>query len=219
MANSSNNRVVNSNMTSARRWGWPGMLLLTIGGLLPPACIGERPGSCSTQSDCATGQFCGGSGFCETECRQDFDCPCGSKCALGCGICLRDDGLGPATCFPFQRGIGTDEVLGACRNRAAGSGNAGSLDASENTSAEGGEGNSIPRNCPLKLATIPSCVLSPPAQPLPDAGPIMDAAGGAPVDMDASSAGTGGTPSGGAPDTGGSNAGGTSGTGGAGGVQ
>jgi hypothetical protein len=96
------------------RRGW----LIWAALLVPVAhgCIGDRSSRCELSSDCDSG-FCSDSGFCDQECRNNADCPCGSTCETSCGICVRLDGTGPATCFPFERGLNTEEVLGVCRFR------------------------------------------------------------------------------------------------------
>ncbi len=88
---------------------------LGLAAPLGAGCVGQRAEVCQVNSDCAAGTVCSGEGFCTWECAQDQDCPCGSFCARTCGLCVRDDFLGPATCFAFQNGLDTDAVLGACR--------------------------------------------------------------------------------------------------------
>ncbi|MCA9640450.1 MAG: hypothetical protein H6718_16365 [Polyangiaceae bacterium] len=34
---------------------------------------------------------------------------------MTCGVCIRDDGKAPATCFGKQHGLSDAELLGACR--------------------------------------------------------------------------------------------------------
>jgi len=81
-----------------------------------PACVTHSQSSCERQSDCAGSGFCSNAGFCESECKVSTDCPCGSFCAEGCNICVRDDLSGPATCFAFNRGLTVAEALGTCRS-------------------------------------------------------------------------------------------------------
>jgi hypothetical protein len=88
-------------------------ILASLAFFALPGCIGDRPDSCQKQSDCPAG-FCSGNGFCESECTSTLDCPCGSFCAPGCQICIRNDQTGPATCFPFNTGLTNSELLGAC---------------------------------------------------------------------------------------------------------
>lgn len=80
------------------------------------SCVAARPETCTYANECPQG-FCDSQGFCQSECKQDIDCPCGSTCAASCGICLRNDALGqgPATCFPLRNGLDTRDVLGVCR--------------------------------------------------------------------------------------------------------
>jgi hypothetical protein len=92
-------------------------LTCLLGGLLllDLACIGHRPRRCSAHTDCAADQeFCDTRGFCQQECSQMADCPCGSYCATGCGLCIRVDNRGPGTCFGVESGLGVQEVLGVC---------------------------------------------------------------------------------------------------------
>jgi hypothetical protein len=105
-------------------------------------------------------------GYCRAECVRDQDCPCGSTCAPSCGICIRDDLRGPATCFPFANGLATTDVLGACRADVADGGSVprvksrSRVDAGQ--SADGGV-------CPPRVIDQPSCAESPPRRF--DAGP------------------------------------------------
>ncbi len=79
------------------------------------SCIGSRPRTCSNQSDCSSlGAVCDGHGFCATECTTDGDCPCNSFCAAGCGICVRNDLAGTATCFGQNRDMTPEAILHAC---------------------------------------------------------------------------------------------------------
>jgi hypothetical protein len=89
-----------------------GLLLL----FATTGCVSHSEDACQKQSDCDGHGFCGGAGFCESECIKSTDCPCGSFCAPGCNICVRDDLAGPATCFAFNRGMTVAEVLGVCRS-------------------------------------------------------------------------------------------------------
>lgn len=90
------------------------MHFLALAGVLGPAgCIGERPEKCTYHSDCRD-SFCSAQGFCVSECDQDRDCPCGSVCVKGCGLCVREDGAGLATCFAINRGVSAAEALGSC---------------------------------------------------------------------------------------------------------
>jgi hypothetical protein len=96
-------------------WGW---CCLVGSCLVVPSCIAHRPDKCSESSDCTDG-FCNARGFCESECTANIDCPCGSWCATSCGICIRDDLKGPATCEPSGHGLSTKDVLGVCREAIA----------------------------------------------------------------------------------------------------
>jgi hypothetical protein len=134
--------------------------IAVVGLVLPLGCVGSRPNSCRLNSDCATGSFCDGDGFCYQECRKDSDCPCGSTCSGACGICVRDDHLGPATCVPFQHGLTTAEVLGACLRSTSGPAPAASEgSAGENEMASV---DASTRQCPLVIPTLPLCLPSPP---------------------------------------------------------
>jgi hypothetical protein len=60
----------------------------------PPllACIGDRCGACSVDSDCACGHYCA-AGECHAGCTGDGDCPSGGRCDTGtgrCALCLVD---------------------------------------------------------------------------------------------------------------------------------
>ena len=117
------------------------------------ACIGTRPQTCGTHGECAGG-ICNAQGFCETECSVSKDCPCGSLCRPSCGLCVRVDLAGPATCFAFQRGLNTPGVLGVCRADIPDA----SPDGADASLAESEAGV-----CKSELPTLPSCLLSPPA--------------------------------------------------------
>jgi hypothetical protein len=123
------------------------------------ACIGGRPQTCTVTADCGAGSVCGTEGFCVAECQSSRDCPCGGFCATGCGLCVRFDLAGPATCFAFQEGLTTSDVLSACAGSA--------LDASTMLLSplpalqDGGA-------CLQPPLTLPMCVNSP---PLVDAAP------------------------------------------------
>jgi len=91
-----------------------GFGLVVIVGL---ACIARRPERCEQTSSCAVGSVCDGLGFCVSECKQDNDCPCGAYCNPGCGICLRQESGGLATCFAARHQLSAVETLGACRTR------------------------------------------------------------------------------------------------------
>lgn len=163
---------------------------LVVAALLPlgSSCISNRKAPCVRSSDCANG-YCGADGFCETECSRDEDCPCGSRCAIGCGICIRDDGTGPATCEPFDRGLSLAEILGVCRSAGAPQGGS----SPEITGPDGGtklDGGTL--MCVLEPVTSTSCALRAqvPEQPAtidagqttpntPDATESLDATGNA----------------------------------------
>ena len=96
----------------------PAVALLLSVAVLGTGCVVDRRAACRFHSDCDDG-YCAQTGFCRRECVEDEDCPCGSYCAAGCGICIRDDNAGPATCIPLDDGLTTDaEVTGACRLRS-----------------------------------------------------------------------------------------------------
>jgi hypothetical protein len=95
------------------RWAILGFFGLS--GTVGVACIGDHPKACTESSECQPGGICDGQGFCTHECRQDADCPCGSSCNRSCGICLRNDTGGLATCFAIERNVSVKEALGACR--------------------------------------------------------------------------------------------------------
>ena len=79
-------------------------------------CIGNRPRRCEQHSDCLPyDSVCSTRGFCAQECTRSEDCPCGSYCAEGCGICIRSDNVGAATCFASDTGLTAAETLGVCR--------------------------------------------------------------------------------------------------------
>ena len=176
----------------------PGLVALLLGGSLCAACIGQRPQVCQSNADCAFGTVCGGDGFCTWECAASNDCPCGSFCSPSCGLCIRNDFRGPATCFAFQNGLDTDAVRGACRadfpdgNQGAAATNGGvpvpqmapndaqlsessTGDASLATDSGDGAvalstGSDDSGECTLPLLTLPMCVSSPPI----DAQPVID---------------------------------------------
>jgi len=71
-------------------------------------------GLCTRQSECQRGTYCSNRGHCVRECTVNQDCPCGSRCATQCGLCLTTgDAPFPATCFAI--GSTVREILGACR--------------------------------------------------------------------------------------------------------
>lgn len=171
-------------------------------GFIPVACVGDPPNSCRLSSDCGAGAFCDGSGFCYSECRRDADCPCGSTCTASCGICVRDDQRGPATCLPFQHGLTTAEVLGACI-RPDGGVPAVADQRSPAAAGSKSDASTDSRDCPLELPTLPICLPSPPADAGSDAngggsgsGPSEGGVAGEPNGGGggADSSGTGGAP-------------------------
>ncbi len=96
--------------------------------LLVSACEPANP--CRNNSDCvlraADGSptdmragVCTMRGFCRRECEEHTDCPCGSFCASTCGLCMRNDGLGSATCFGHDNSYSDGELLGLCGHQAA----------------------------------------------------------------------------------------------------
>lgn len=111
------------------------------------ACVGERPRRCETHGDCAIeGAVCSTRGFCQRECEQDGDCPCGSYCAVGCGTCISLDNQGAATCFASDNGLDVRELVGACGRFL------------ENRSAERQDGGvcappTVPLECTPRVAT------------------------------------------------------------------
>ena len=116
------------------------------------SCIGtSRAKECSSNSECSTG-FCGLRGFCTAECHADTECPCGAFCATACGICLRHDLAGPATCFAFRQGLSTADVLGVCRAAVE---DAASPPINDAGLVEAGACNQPP-------LTLPQCIDSPP---------------------------------------------------------
>lgn len=147
------------------------------------ACIGDRPATCDRQSDCVGPSICTSEGFCETECTTNADCPCGSTCTVSCGVCIRTDRQGPATCFAFHRGLATVEVLGACGVDPADAGldDETTVPSSPNnasSSVDAGDGG----QCDLPPVSAPLCKDSP---PLNDAAAEADAT----ADVDAAAAG------------------------------
>ena len=91
------------------------MAAIAMGGVIwASACVKSHEPPCSRQSDCSGGTICSGVGFCESECANQSDCLPGSFCAPGCGICIRNDLQGPATCFAQSRGLSDAEVFQAC---------------------------------------------------------------------------------------------------------
>lgn len=129
---------------------------------LPTSCIADRPRSCASQSDCVSatgsqGQICGLQGFCVNECLSDSDCPCGSFCAGSCGVCIRLDVQGPASCFAYGEGLGTNDVLGACR----GSTDAG-VHVSSSTVVQDGAADAAPADAGACMLSQPICSTSPP---------------------------------------------------------
>jgi hypothetical protein len=88
--------------------------------MLTAACVSNPADSCMRHSDCqqdGKAGVCAANGFCERECIQDQDCPCGSFCASGCGLCITNDLAGPATCTPDRWGLRPEAIVtGACRN-------------------------------------------------------------------------------------------------------
>jgi hypothetical protein len=109
---------------------------LAVLSLWGPACVGDHPKSCTQSGDCQPGGVCDGQGFCTHECRTNVDCPCGSACNRSCGLCLRADTGGLATCFAVDRNVSVNEALGACRAGAADAGSNAGADAT--TEQEGG---------------------------------------------------------------------------------
>lgn len=115
-------------------WKSSGRWLLTVAVSLVLAHCEVKPALCRTHRECVrtrtivpdadAGQdaslltyeqrgFCSGFGACMRECEQDRDCPCGAFCAQGCGVCLRANDHGPATCA--TRPLPDTEVMGLCR--------------------------------------------------------------------------------------------------------
>ena len=90
------------------------LLYLASAALALGACIGNHPKACMRNSECP-GAICDGQGFCAQECVRDSDCPCGAVCDTSCGLCLRADNGGIATCFAANRNLSVREALGACR--------------------------------------------------------------------------------------------------------
>lgn len=93
------------------------MLLVMLPTLFSVGCQPETP--CRTNSDCVlhadSGRLgiCSAHGFCRRECNLAEDCPCGSFCAA-CGVCVRNDLAGPATCFGLDNFHSDAELVGAC---------------------------------------------------------------------------------------------------------
>ncbi|MEQ8461517.1 MAG: hypothetical protein RLO52_20165 [Sandaracinaceae bacterium] len=149
---------------TARLWAF------TVAAGFLAACTGATRHSCRTHQDCRGDDgvergFCTDRGFCARECEEDLDCPCGSFCAEGCGICVRDDCANAATCFAENRGLTTAQgVLGACRE----------VDCAARQDA--GAEDSGTRLCDQEPSPLPMCV-----QPTrPRAG---DAGAGGPGDV------------------------------------
>lgn len=99
-------------------WRTVGCILAVAGWI--SGCVGNHPKPCTESSDCQPGGICDGQGFCTHECRSDADCPCGSVCRSGCGLCLRADDGDLATCFAVDHAITPAAALGACRGPAGG---------------------------------------------------------------------------------------------------
>lgn len=166
--------------------------ILTLCVTMLPSCAGKRRDSCSRLGDCDDG-ICSSMGFCEAECAKDEDCPCGSFCSTGCGVCLTNLGNGPATCFAITRGLTPEEILGACPVPNA------------KLSADASTDGSSRVQCELPPVTVAGCKQPVPASPPPVAsgtggsagegtsGGSADAAAGvANTSDDAESASTGG---------------------------
>jgi hypothetical protein len=153
-----------------------------------PSCVGTRGGTCYSNTDCKSGSFCADSGFCDYECKSHIDCPCGSTCIDKCGICLRDDLRGPATCFPLKRGLSTDEVLGACAVEPT---NTDSEMSAAGGSGGGNGGSDDERLCDPH-ADAPACLASPPLGGSGGAGGAGGSGGEPPVGGEGGTAGMGG---------------------------
>ena len=97
----------------ARRWEAIRRVLLALAPSLLSSCYGpfERE-TCTTQADCR-GSVCNARGFCESECRDNVDCPCGSVCS-SCGVCLTLAAAAPATCFTLNVGVAAADLHHAC---------------------------------------------------------------------------------------------------------
>jgi hypothetical protein len=164
------------------------------------SCVGKRGHTCYVNSDCESGSFCADSGFCDSECRADRDCPCGSHCEAGCGLCVRDDLQGPATCFPYQRGLDTNEVLGVCAVKPT----------TTTQSGAGGAGPDEERLC-APNASQPQCLASPPSGGSAGSGGVSGSGGsggqGGAEEPTGGTAGDGGTTGGSGPLGGGPNGG------------
>lgn len=184
-------------------------MLLAAFALFPNGCISDRGDICRTNSDCASG-FCSASGFCDRECKDDRDCVCGSYCGASCGLCLRDDGAGPATCYALRRGLSTQDVLGACRvsppaptdtGGASGEGDATTTGGAATSGNRGDDPEELVNHCSLAPLDQPKCLES------------LPVGGNATVSVFLPTGGTDGTP-GGRESTGGAD-GGVAGDGGA----
>lgn len=153
----------------------PKLFAFTVTAGLLTACTGGVRHACRTHEDCreedgGSRGFCTDRGFCARECEEDRDCPCGSFCADGCGICVRDDCTNAATCFAENRGLrAAQDVLGACR----------ALDCARRAPPEDGG------LCDREPETLPMCVQ--PARPR-----VVDAGAGQPVAPEDAGLGDGG---------------------------
>ncbi|HYO96149.1 MAG TPA: hypothetical protein VER33_16635, partial [Polyangiaceae bacterium] len=126
--------------------------------VLTASCVGSRPKQCSSLGDC-DGGFCNSRGYCQRECSSGRDCPCGSSCAADCGICVRDDGAGPATCFAFRNGLSQDDVLGVCRAALTSRDGWPPVDETDSIQdAAAGNGPSECSQAPLAVADCPELV-------------------------------------------------------------
>ena len=156
--------------TPTRRLAVLGSLLAAMALLV--ACIGtSRAKSCSFTSECES-SICNIRGFCESECRTNADCPCGAFCATTCGVCLRNDRRGPASCFAFRHGYDTNAVLGAClagRSLEGSNGDATTEDDAAAVSASSPEAAASGTG-PCQLVE-PVCKESPPLDGAPDDAP------------------------------------------------
>lgn len=134
---------------SGRRWGAFGAALVVAlaGATSTNGCIPPRTNECRVQSDCGGSGICSLRGYCVRECEEHQDCPCGAFCAPGCGLCLRDDRGGAATCFARREGLTTDDVLGVCRDdlsRDAGADGAAETGAGEDPGGAEADGGALP---------------------------------------------------------------------------